>query len=209
MPDETKNDSPVSISVEPAVPEPVAGETDTAPNGTAPVATAEPDSLPSSSEPPLTSPATDARPEEFSTPAASEPVPVPAEEIAPAGSETVPSAAEAAEPEPLVEAKSEKPVLAPAETAAAPASPSWLDQLRNILKANIARGLLKRRQKKAERLEKIMAYARAQGKITNNDVERLTGVKDRCATDYLNLLVKQNRLVRFGANNKTFYKAVD
>jgi len=37
-------------------------------------------------------------------------------------------------------------------------------------------------------------------------VERITGVKDAQATRYLEKLVKQGKLVRFGKKRNTFYK---
>ena len=73
--------------------------------------------------------------------------------------------------------------------------------------ANNAKGLRTQRARMAERLEKIMAFAWEHGKVTNNDVEHLTGVKDTRALHYLNMLVRENKLVRFG-HNHAFYKPV-
>jgi len=63
-----------------------------------------------------------------------------------------------------------------------------------------------KQQKMAANLEKIMAYALEKQKITNDEVERLTGVHDRQALKYLKILVGQGRLVRFGNKRNTFYK---
>jgi len=63
------------------------------------------------------------------------------------------------------------------------------------------------RQKKArENLDKIMEYALKTQKVVNDDVERITGVKDAQATKYLNTLVKQGKLVKFGKTANIFYK---
>ena len=57
-------------------------------------------------------------------------------------------------------------------------------------------------------LEKIMEYARRTQKVTNNDVERITGVQDRQAGRYLKKLVKNKKLARFGRYKYTFYKPI-
>ena len=66
----------------------------------------------------------------------------------------------------------------------------------------------KRREKKAKNLEIIMEYAKRKNRITNDEVEKLTGIKDRQAQRYLNLLIKQKRLARFGKTKNTFYKPI-
>ena len=42
-----------------------------------------------------------------------------------------------------------------------------------------------------------------------NEVEKLTGVKDAQATNYLNILVKQGKLIRFGKKKNIFYKPIN
>ncbi len=78
----------------------------------------------------------------------------------------------------------------------------------NKLKEQLGLANLKRRQKVQKNLDKIMQYARKTQKITNNDVERITGVKDSQAENYLNKLIKQGKLVRFGKTKNTFYKPI-
>jgi len=81
---------------------------------------------------------------------------------------------------------------------------SFLDKLKELRqKANLAR-----QENKQTNLEKIMAFAREKQKITNNDVEKLTGVKDRQATNYLAELTKKDLLTRFGQKKNTFYKPI-
>jgi hypothetical protein len=57
-----------------------------------------------------------------------------------------------------------------------------------------------------ENLAKILAGAKANGKVTNDDVERLLGVSDRQASRYLNELARQGKLVKYGRFKQTFYK---
>ena len=64
----------------------------------------------------------------------------------------------------------------------------------------------KRAENAAKNLEKIMAAAWKTEKITNDGVEKVTGVSDRQARRYLTKLVKQKKLRRFGKNRNTFYK---
>lgn len=58
------------------------------------------------------------------------------------------------------------------------------------------------------RLKAIIEYARISELITNNDVEALTGVSDTQATRYLNKLVRQGKLVRYGKYRHTYYKHI-
>lgn len=94
-------------------------------------------------------------------------------------------------------------VVAPPE--AAPIVPFALKFLKHL---GILRGQAnKKRQENIQaRLDKIMAYAREHQKITNDDVEHLTGVSDRQALRDLNSLVKEKKLVRFGKKKNVFYK---
>ena len=54
----------------------------------------------------------------------------------------------------------------------------------------------------------ILDHARQKQKITNNDVEKLTGVKHWQAANYLKILTKQRKLIKFGKTTNTFYKPV-
>ncbi|MFH1822174.1 MAG: DUF977 family protein [Patescibacteria group bacterium] len=66
---------------------------------------------------------------------------------------------------------------------------------------------LKRREEMEKRLMAILEYAREHGQVTNDEVEKITGVGDRQALNYLNILVKQGKLVRFGQGLGTIYKS--
>ena len=80
----------------------------------------------------------------------------------------------------------------------------FLDKLKDLRKqANE-----KRAQVAKENLEKILKYAKEQQRITNDEVEKLTGVGDTQAANYLNTLVKQGKLIRFGKKRNIFYKPV-
>ncbi len=54
------------------------------------------------------------------------------------------------------------------------------------------------KNKKQERLEKIMALAAEKRVIANDDVQKLLNVSDATVTRYLSELVKNGRLKRFG-----------
>ncbi|MCD4762267.1 DUF977 family protein [bacterium] len=80
----------------------------------------------------------------------------------------------------------------------------FLDKLKDLRKqAN-----KKRAEKVEENLAKILNYAKEHQRITNDEVEKLTGVKDTQAVNYLNMLVKQGKLVRFGKKRNIFYKSI-
>jgi len=72
-----------------------------------------------------------------------------------------------------------------------------------LLKANKAR--ITHSEKN---LDRIMEYAWETQKITNDDVEKLTGVKHAQATRLLKKLVKNGKLARFGRYKYTFYKPI-
>jgi hypothetical protein len=82
-------------------------------------------------------------------------------------------------------------------------------RLKAMLMDKLRAAWQKKQEKIAASLEMIMAYAREQGKVTNDEVEKLVKVKDRQALRYLTMLCKQGRLVRFGTKKNTFYKAVN
>ncbi len=67
-------------------------------------------------------------------------------------------------------------------------------------------------QKRQENMKKnlaiIMEYAHRKQKITNDETEKITGVKNTQAYKYLKILVKQGKLVKFGKNINTFYKPI-
>jgi len=67
--------------------------------------------------------------------------------------------------------------------------------------------------RKRKKLEKILELAKqkttataGQGKITNNDIQKLLRVSDATATRYLSQLVKEGRLTRQGNPRDAFYQ---
>ncbi len=56
----------------------------------------------------------------------------------------------------------------------------------------------KQSKNKRNRKEKILKFLRENGKIQNNDVERLTGVSNATAERYLDELEKEGKLVQHG-----------
>ena len=52
--------------------------------------------------------------------------------------------------------------------------------------------------KKAENKQKILAFVQANGKIQNNDVEKLVGVSNATAERYLDELEKEGELTQHG-----------
>lgn len=69
-----------------------------------------------------------------------------------------------------------------------------------LVKANLAV-----QNKKIKNLEKLMEYFTTHAKVTNNDVEKLLGVKDSMATKYLNTLLKEGKIERHGVKKSTWY----
>ena len=55
------------------------------------------------------------------------------------------------------------------------------------------------------RLSRILAQAKADGRITNDGAEDLFCISDRTASTYLSELTKRGELVRKGAGRGTFY----
>lgn len=53
-------------------------------------------------------------------------------------------------------------------------------------------------EKKAENKQKIIAFVQANGKIQNNDVEKLAGVSNATAERYLDELEKEGKLTQHG-----------
>lgn len=68
----------------------------------------------------------------------------------------------------------------------------------------------KRKQLKKERQEKILALLAKQGQITNNEVQKLLGVADATATNYLDDLEKQGKIKQKGGTGRgVVYRAPD
>ncbi|RLC39238.1 hypothetical protein DRH27_00200 [Candidatus Falkowbacteria bacterium] len=83
-----------------------------------------------------------------------------------------------------------------------------LKDLRVRLKELLVRANKARKTHSEKNLDIIMEYTWRTQKVTNNDVERITGVKHSQATRYLKKLVKQGKLIRFGRYRYTFYKPI-
>ena len=121
-----------------------------------------------------------------------------------------------AESEPAPKAEAPTPAPQPIPTAPTPPPPApsapeipFAIKFKNKLKDLLQIANQKRSQKAQENLKKIMAYAQGKQKITNDEVEKIIGVKDSQAANYLNLLVKQNKLIKFGKTTNIFYKPLN
>lgn len=61
-------------------------------------------------------------------------------------------------------------------------------------------------EQKAENKKKILEFVQANGKIQNNDVEKLVGVSNATAERYLNELEKEGKLTQHGTiGQNVFY----
>ena len=66
----------------------------------------------------------------------------------------------------------------------------------------------KRAENKQINLEKIIELSKNNSRITNNDVEKITGVGHQQAWRYLNILRKRKKLVRHGRGKATYYTTI-
>ena len=106
-------------------------------------------------------------------------------------------------PEPATPSALSKPKPSPSQPPVS-FTARFLDKLKELRQqAN-----QKRRENMEKNLAQIMDYARETQKVTNDDVERITGVSDRQALNYLKKLVKADKLVRLGKKRNIFYKPV-
>lgn len=92
---------------------------------------------------------------------------------------------------------------------------SRLDRIAESFKANMARAkeLLNKARiavqvGKNKKKEKIMTLFLKKKKIKNKDVRDLLHIADPTATNYLNILVKEGRVVRVGKNKGVYYTKV-
>ena len=58
--------------------------------------------------------------------------------------------------------------------------------------------IAKQMEQKSENKQKILAFVQANGKIQNDDVEKLAGVSNATAERYLNELEKEGKLTQHG-----------
>lgn len=98
--------------------------------------------------------------------------------------------------------------IAPAEPAPAPVSPTPAPAPTPAPETNnaIQRLLIKAKEKiqfrKRAKLDKVVAKAKEQGSITNDQVEKLLHVSDATASRYLSELVRTGRLRRVSAKGR-------
>lgn len=64
----------------------------------------------------------------------------------------------------------------------------------------------KMQKEKEARKEKILAALAERGRIANNDVEKLVGVADATATNYLQELEDEGKIVQKGAGRSVYYE---
>lgn len=121
--------------------------------------------------------------------------------------EPAPTAPELPETEVLVSpsAPPAEPVQTPAPTPVPPPAPSTLSQTTRELLAK-ARSIMQAGKQK--KLEKIMTAIEANGKISNNEVEKLLHCSDATATRYLSELEKQGRVRKIGKGRALHYEKI-
>lgn len=87
----------------------------------------------------------------------------------------------------------------------APASMPFLSWPREFLMQMLAKANATKEARRRKKIEKIMTLFIKKQKITNDMVEKLLHVSDETATRYLNILVKEGRILRNGKAGGTFY----
>jgi len=65
--------------------------------------------------------------------------------------------------------------------------------------------IAKQMEQKIENKQKILAFVQANGKIQNNDVEKLVGVSNATAERYLDELEKEGKLVQHGVIGQSVF----
>lgn len=65
-----------------------------------------------------------------------------------------------------------------------------------------------KKKKRESRLEKILAYARAKEKITNDEIQKLLRVSDATATRYAEELIRRGFLRKAGRMKSTRYEPI-
>ena len=65
--------------------------------------------------------------------------------------------------------------------------------------------IAKQMEQKAENKQKILAFVQANGKIQNNDVEKLAGVSNATAERYLDELEKEGKLTQHGTIGQSVF----
>ena len=67
--------------------------------------------------------------------------------------------------------------------------------------------IAKQMGQKAENKKKILAFVQTNGKIQNNDVEKLAGVSNATAERYLDELEKEGKLIQHGTIGQNVFYA--
>ena len=78
-----------------------------------------------------------------------------------------------------------------------------------IARRNANAGFIaKQMEQKTENKQKILAFIQANGKIQNNDVEKLAGVSNATAERYLDELEKEGKLIQHGTIGQNVFYTV-
>ena len=136
------------------------------------------------------------------------PAPVPVEILSPASGETAGSdqAVSPLEPKP---AEPVSPSVSRLPISGSASAPPLNDKGRlGGDSARQAKGRATQARNTAERIEKLLAFAKTRKQITNDDVQKLLRVSDATATRYLSRLVKEGKLRREGKQKRPIYAPV-
>lgn len=60
-------------------------------------------------------------------------------------------------------------------------------------------------KEKEERKTQIIDFLQRNGRVANNDIEKLLGVSDATATNYLEELEKENQIIQHGSAGRSVY----
>ena len=74
---------------------------------------------------------------------------------------------------------------------------------KNHTHENLTKAQLTIQEKKRKKLEKIVEYLNTEGKITNDEVEKLLHVSDATATRYLSILEKEGKIKQSGKTGQS------
>ncbi len=100
------------------------------------------------------------------------------------------------EPAPIKPIPAEPPKVSPPGSNSSPLPP--VPDFRTRIKEA-------KHRKREVKLERILAYVREKGKVTNDEVQKLLRVSDATATRYLHELVKRGLLQKGGATRAIYY----
>ena len=89
------------------------------------------------------------------------------------------------------------PPTSPAPSSTSPVTPDLSEKRKQAIQT--------RKQKVAERLDKIVAFVRQKGKVSNRDIRDLLHVSQTTVSDYCHILVSSGKLKREGKAKATRY----